>query len=262
MSTAPDLRPDVQAPSFSPLARLATSRERELLGAGLAFRRRALELAHTNPRVLEGWAAALDDKGVADDPLLAAMLERLRRHGVSREPLRTLLGACQHEAGGVEMADLGALMSHCRTLANPLGQLCLAPDDDRQRGYLDSLCSSLQLARYWLNIADDLRAGRVYLPRDELVRSGLDPQQPQPGPALKNLLDAQMFRTRRLLRSASPLGRLLGGRNGLTLRALILLVDRLLERKQQQPDPLHAPTPGPGDWLRCLARAGYHGFRR
>jgi len=250
-----------QVPRFQWLARLTGPRERALLGAGLAFRRRALQLAHATPTALDAWQAALDGETTVQDPLLAAVLTTLQQHNAPRQPLHTLLDACRGEVGEVHIADFGALMSHCRVLANPLGHLALATEDERQLGYLDSLCSSLQLARYWLEFADDLRAGRVYLPRDELARGGLDGRQPEPGPALKNLLDAQMFRTRRLLRSASPLGRLLGGRNGLALRVLILLVDGLLERKQQQPDPLYCPTSGPGDWSRGLLRAGYHGLR-
>lgn len=236
----------------SRLLRLAAPQERQRLQAGLAFRQRALTLAQQAPR-----------GEVPDDDMLTALWSSLVTQGVSDTLLQSLLKACQAEVQADNPpADFGALMSRCRELATPLGRMLLANPDERQQGYLDSLCCSLELAQHWLALANEHHAGQVFIPQDELAKMGLTPNATLPDDTLKVVLDAQILRTRRLLRSASPLGRQLGGRNGLALRAMILLVDRLLERKQRQGDPRYHPKASIFDLGRVLVLAIYHGLRR
>jgi phytoene synthase len=37
----------------------------------------------------------------------------------------------------------------------------------------DSICTGLQLVNFWQDIARDLRAGRIYLPQDDMARHGV-----------------------------------------------------------------------------------------
>jgi len=72
--------------------------------------------------------------------------------------------------------DLWAdVFDYCRRSANPVGRLVLriaGRRDDRLDESSDALCTALQLTNFWQDFGRDWRAGRLYVPREELRRSG------------------------------------------------------------------------------------------
>ena len=53
-------------------------------------------------------------------------------------------------------------------------------DAPQDRAQSDSVCSGLQLADHWQDVAVDWRKGRVYLPQEDLERFGVDEVQRHP----------------------------------------------------------------------------------
>jgi len=109
----------------------------------------------------------------------------------------------------------------------------------------DALCSGLQLINFLQDLGQDYRRhGRIYLPQDELQRfrvSTTDIEQQRSSPQLRMLLAYQAQRATRLLRAGSPLGKVVGGRFGLELRAMVLGGTRILEKLDQREDLFSRP---------------------
>jgi hydroxysqualene synthase len=67
------------------------------------------------------------------------------------------------------------VLDYCRRSANPVGRLVLriaGRRDGRLDESSDALCTALQLTNFWQDFGRDWRAGRLYVPREELRRSG------------------------------------------------------------------------------------------
>ncbi|HEY7515571.1 MAG TPA: squalene/phytoene synthase family protein, partial [Vicinamibacteria bacterium] len=66
------------------------------------------------------------------------------------------------------------LLDYCRRSADPVGRLVLLVFGYRDSPDLaplsDSICTGLQLANHWQDVAVDLRKDRVYIPRELLER--------------------------------------------------------------------------------------------
>jgi squalene synthase HpnC len=67
------------------------------------------------------------------------------------------------------------VFDYCRRSANPVGRLVLriaGVRDTRLDQSSDALCTALQLTNFWQDFGRDWRAGRLYVPREEMRRSG------------------------------------------------------------------------------------------
>ena len=70
------------------------------------------------------------------------------------------------------------------------------------------MCTALQLAEHWQDVAEDLRAGRVYLPGEDLAGHGVteaDLAAPSASPQVRALMEAQVHRAAGLLGEGAPI---------------------------------------------------------
>src|SRR5262249_47254378 len=82
-------------------------------------------------------------------------------------------------------------------------------------GLSDLICTGLQLVEHWQDVAEDYRAGRIYVPVEDLTRYGVSDgdlgQAPTPA-AVRRLLAFETYRAASRLRAGALLvGRLHGG---------------------------------------------------
>jgi phytoene synthase len=119
---------------------------------------------------------SLDDAD-RDDPVLLAVADTARRYPVPMPAFGELIDGVQMDVDGVAYADFDALTGYCRCVAGAVGRLCLsifgAGDDPRAPLFADQLGIALQQTNILRDIREDLRNGRVYLPKDELGRFGV-----------------------------------------------------------------------------------------
>ena len=115
------------------------------------------------------------------------------------------------------------LLGYCRNSANPVGRLVLYLFEcfDAERAALsDEVCTGLQLANFWQDVARDFAIGRVYLPAEDRARFGYtddDLAARRFTPAFRELMRFEVERTRGLLRprggaAAAAAARGAGGR--------------------------------------------------
>jgi squalene synthase HpnC len=153
------------------------------------------------------------------NPLVADAARTVRGLNADPDNLRNLIAANRQDQVVRGYATFDDLVGYCRLSADPIGRLVLsafaAADPDRfDRS--DRICTGLQLAEHWQDVAEDAAANRIYLPADDMARFGVHARDLTAGPpasaALRGLMAFQVARARRLLDEGTPLIRSLSGR--------------------------------------------------
>jgi len=103
------------------------------------------------------------------------------------------------------------LLAYCRLSANPVGRLVLhifGVATPEREALSDQVCTALQLAEHWQDVAEDLRAGRIYLPLEDMDRFGCterDLAAPHATPTVRALIAFEERRARDLLDAGAPI---------------------------------------------------------
>jgi squalene synthase HpnC len=127
------------------------------------------------------------------------------------QPLRDLIQANRQDQLVGRYQTFDELVGYCELSANPVGRIVLyvfGAYTPRRAVLSDHVCTALQLAEHWQDVAEDLRAGRIYLPAEDLGRFGCTPQdlaEPAAGPGVRALMSFQVSRASALLSAGSPL---------------------------------------------------------
>lgn len=187
-------------------------------------------------------------------PDLAAAVAR---HALPVRWLRDLLSAFEQDVTVTRYESFSDVLDYCSRSANPIGRLLLAlhcrtEAENAQRA--DSICSGLQLANFWQDLAIDWSKGRVYLPQEDLRRFGVSEEHLAARTVdarFTALMAFQSERSRRMLLAGRPLAAALGGRVGLELRLVMQGGLRILERIDKVGGDVYRrrPTLASRDWV-------------
>jgi squalene synthase HpnC len=213
-------------------------------------------------RALAAFGSDLDrlhEPGTRWPDLAAAVSE----HGLPLPLLHDLLSAFAQDVTTRRYADYASLLDYCRRSANPIGRLLLSLYRRTEPGLLamsDAICTGLQLTNFWQDVAIDWNKGRVYLPREDLARFGVDEAQIDRrlvDDRWRALMAFQVARARVLLQGGAPLAPALGGRIGLELRLVVQGGLRILERIDAAGGDVfrHRPALSARDWTMMGLRA-------
>jgi len=130
---------------------------------------------------------------------------------VPMQPFLDLIAANQQDQVVSRYETFAELAGYCRLSANPVGQIVLYifGSYTPERAQLsDAICTGLQLAEHWQDVAEDMRAGRIYLPAEDMRRFGCreeDLRASRAATALRNLLAFEVGRAAELIDSGAPL---------------------------------------------------------
>jgi squalene synthase HpnC len=230
--------------NFPVASRLVPARARPAVQAIYAFARIADDFAdepaHEGRRLerLDEWGRMLDDcfRGEAIHPVFVALRDAVVRFDLPRQPFVDLLSAFRMDVTRTRYADESALMEYCGLSANPVGRLLLRLFGHAQESLTplsDALCTALQLANHWQDVAIDLERGRIYLPEDALGRFGVSESDLRSGratEAFRALMRDRVARTRALFAAGRPLCDAVRGRFRWELRLIWLGGQRILDR--------------------------------
>ncbi len=128
-------------------------------------------------RMLDSIETAADARVEPVEPPFEALAAAVRRHALPVAPFRDLLSAFRQDVTKPRYADIDELFDYCRRSANPIGRLLLhlyGVFAEVELGRADAICTGLQLANFWQDIALDWAKGRVYLPADDMARFGVE----------------------------------------------------------------------------------------
>ncbi|OYW19441.1 MAG: squalene synthase HpnC, partial [Planctomycetales bacterium 12-60-4] len=140
------------------------------LGDEVGDTARSLEL-------LGWWRAELDRcyAGDASHPVFVALKSTIAEFAIPRAPFSDLISAFEQDQHVREYDTFEQLRDYCRRSADPVGRIVLylcRQFSEENAAWSDSICTGLQLANFWQDVARDYDIGRIYLPREDYERFG------------------------------------------------------------------------------------------
>lgn len=219
--------------------------------------------------------ATIWDGGRPEHPVLRRLAPVVVAHGLDQEPFQRLIQANLVDQRVHRYASYAQLRRYCTLSADPVGRIVLAlfgitaagtdaaqgAASDRAQAATelsDRVCTALQLIEHWQDVAEDRRAGRVYLPQEDLAAFGVAEAELDgavASPALRRLMAFQIARAAELLDSGAPLVGLLHGWARLAVAGYVAGGRAALDAlRRAQGDALAGPPrPRRRDVLRHLA---------
>lgn len=163
--------------------------------------------------LLDWWRFELEAcyQGRPRHPVLVALQETIREFRIPITPFLDLLSAFRQDQEVLRYETMESLLNYCRYSANPVGHLvlylgrCHTPARVR---YADSICTGLQLANFWQDVAEDYRRGRIYIPLSVRLRAGYDEGMLERGefnPAFRRMMEGLTAEAAAFLRGGEPL---------------------------------------------------------
>jgi phytoene synthase len=177
-------------------------------------------------RALESWRHALD-AALADGadgwPGFPALADTVARHAIPAKLLHEVIEGVSMDIEPRGFATFEELADYCYHVASVVGLCCLHIWGYRSEGgeaeRLAEHCGlALQITNIIRDVHEDARAGRIYLPREDLARFGVEPGElavaGPPGDRVRELLAFEARRAyefyedaRRLIPLVDPVGR-------------------------------------------------------
>lgn len=108
--------------------------------------------------------------------LFPALADTIATFRLEKQPFDDLLSAFRQDQHACLYETAGQLLDYCARSANPVGRLVLQLAGSRNTvadNLSDEICTGLQLANFWQDVARDHQIGRIYLPRDARDRFGV-----------------------------------------------------------------------------------------
>jgi squalene synthase HpnC len=160
------------------------------------------------------------DAVYADDrepvhPVMRELARTVERCALPADPLRRLIAANRLDQSVTRYETFAQLLDYCRLSADPVGELVLGvfgAATPERIALSDRICTALQIAEHLQDIAEDHARGRIYLPREDLVRFACDDPavlSAPPNAPLRALIAFEAGRARALLAAGAPLARTL-----------------------------------------------------
>lgn len=146
-----------------------------------------------------------DDAGLTRWP---ALRETIRRYGIPRQYFDDLLTGVGMDLTPRPFATFADLELYCYRVASVVGLImthifgATSPEALRRAAQLGT---AMQLTNILRDVGEDLRMGRIYLPRDEMAAFGVTPAMLEEGvvtDAVRSFLRFQMARARTLYADA------------------------------------------------------------
>jgi phytoene synthase len=112
------------------------------------------------------------------DPVMVAVADGARRFPVPLEAFGDLVDGAEMDTRGTRYKTFPELERYCRCVAGSIGRLALGVFDcsNRVRGarLADDLGVALQIGNILRDLREDVAGGRLYLPREDLERFGVE----------------------------------------------------------------------------------------
>jgi phytoene synthase len=235
-------------------------RKRNALSAVYAFMRRADDISD-DPSIppqqrrekLDEWMNALR-RVVAgertDDPVLFALADSQKRFNIPLELLEKLVRGTEmdvpeaasakpskeSQSPQLQYETFDQLYNYCYHVASVVGLICIrifGYRDPRAEKLAEETGIAFQLTNILRDVKEDAALGRVYLPREDFARFGLEVHTLTNGSAresLRPVLEFEALRARGFYRAAEDLLPLIDEDSRPALWTLVEIYRRLLER--------------------------------
>ena len=150
-------------------------------------------------------------------PVMVALRQTIRDFDIPSAPFLDLISAFEQDQRQPRYPTFDQLIDYCRRSADPVGRIMLhlmGRFSATNAALSDKICTGLQLANFWQDVARDAAIDRIYLPADDMARFGVtedDLRQKAASDALRELLKFEVARAEAFFDAGQPLvGRLSG----------------------------------------------------
>ncbi|HEX4563734.1 MAG TPA: squalene synthase HpnC, partial [Solirubrobacteraceae bacterium] len=214
-------------------------------------------------------------EGRAEHPLLARLQATLRECALERGPFVRLIEANRTDQRVSRYETWEQLRAYCALSANPVGEIVLGVlgrATPERIALSDSICTALQLAEHLQDVAEDVAAGRFYIPAEDLARFGAShddlsvlaaPARTTPvPPGVTKTIAFEVERARALLREGASLIDTLAGRERLAVAAFVAGGAAALEAIERAAYDVSRGAPRAGTARRLVALARVLADRR
>ncbi|MFB4308905.1 phytoene/squalene synthase family protein [Actinomadura sp. GTD37] len=206
-----------------------------------------------------------DVRELEGHPVLTALSDAAGRYPIPLEAFDELIDGCENDVRGADYDTFDDLLRYCQRVAGTVGRLSLGVfgSDGRQRaeGLADSLGVALQLTNILRDLREDRLAGRIYIPKEDLVRFGCTLELDESGAfidppwRLSELVGFQAERARAWYAEGLRLLPLLDRRSAACTAAMAGIYRRLLETIAERPGiALHGRVSLP-TWQKAVVAA-------
>jgi squalene synthase HpnC len=197
------------------------------------------------------------------DAIFLALSDIVERHRLPVRLFEDLISAFRQDVLVAEYTSRSDLLDYCRRSANPVGRLVLTVHGFHEEAGFelsDAICTGLQLANFWQDVAIDRRKGRIYLPREDRERAGVVPEdldRPTATENLRRLVLEEADWARSFFERGRPLVLAAPGRLRVHLKLVWLGGVRVLDRIEEAGGDtlVERPKLGRLDWARILIQA-------
>lgn len=174
-----------------------------------------------------------------EDPVLVALSDASSRFPIPIEVFEELIDGVEMDVRGTSYETFDELLVYCRRVAGSIGRLSLgvfgASDMATAARHADELGVAMQLTNILRDVREDREHGRVYLPREDLVRYGVDARVEGPPEPIRKLVSFEAARARSWFQRGLALLPMLDHRSAACVGAMSGIYRRLLARIERDP---------------------------
>jgi len=177
----------------------------------------------------------------SQDPVLAALADAASRYPLPVSAFAELIDGVEMDVRGATYPTFDVLEVYCRRVAGSIGRLSVevfgATSPPAAARLADDLGVAMQLTNILRDVREDLTRGRTYLPLEDLVRFGLQPDLAHARPAaLASLVRFEVGRAREWFDRGLRLLPLLDARSASCVSAMTGIYRRILARLERHPE--------------------------
>lgn len=162
---------------------------------------------------LDAWQHELDScyAGSPSHFITIALADALRHFAIPKSAFIALVDGCRQDTWKTRYESFDELLQYCDLVATSISDISLAIYGYRTPaaiGHGRNLATALQLTNVTRDVGDDLKRGRIYIPRQELERFGVseaDLLARKESAELRALIEFQIGRAESYFRAAEPL---------------------------------------------------------
>jgi len=167
-----------------------------------------------------------------ENPLWPAFIDAVARYKIPHEYFFEMIEGVASDLEPRRIRTFDELYDYCYHVASVVGMTVIhifgftAPEALE----LAEKCGiAFQLTNILRDVREDAGKDRIYLPQEDLLRFGVSLTELS-GPGLRNLLEFEASRAQKFYAESAPLVDLIDPRSRASLRALIAIYSRLLDR--------------------------------
>ncbi len=203
--------------NFSVGFRFLPKVKRRAVHAAYAYCRFADDIAddpgENIPERLDAWQRELDAaySGTPTHPVTIALADALQHFPIPKSAFVALLDGCRQDMVKTRYETFEELLQYCDYVASSISDISLAIfgyRSDKALGYGRKLSTALQLTNVTRDIGDDVTRDRIYIPREELRRFGVEEyeiSERAENDRVRSLIEFQIARAETYFREAEPL---------------------------------------------------------